>query len=147
MDQDNMPLAWWTEAVFHDWKHRPGPRYQKLAAAILEAVNRRTLREGMRVPAERALAAAVGASRGTVVACFDHLVTAGVLTRRQGDGTYIAGRPKWTATATSVTTALLRRIAADRESIDLSVSSPGDLSHLPPVIPNDSWANLDGHGL
>jgi DNA-binding transcriptional MocR family regulator len=147
MDQDNMPLAWWTEAVFHDWKHRPGPRYQKLAAAILEAVNRRTLSEGMRVPAERALAAAVGASRGTVVACFDHLVTAGVLTRRQGDGTYIAGRPSWTAAATSVATALLRRLAADRETIDLSVSAPGDLSHLPPISPNVTFATLDGHGL
>jgi DNA-binding transcriptional MocR family regulator len=147
MDLESKPLAWWTEAVFHDWRQRPGPRYQRLAAAILEAIDRKTLREGAKVPAERVLAAAVGTSRGTVVACFDHLVTAGVLTRRQGDGTYVQGLPKWTATATSVTTALLRRIAADRETIDLSLSSPGDLSHLPPIQPAQAWASLDGHGL
>jgi DNA-binding transcriptional MocR family regulator len=147
MDLESKPLAWWTEAVFHDWRQRPGPRYQRLAAAILEAIDRKTLHEGTKIPAERVLAAAVGTSRGTVVACFDHLVTAGVLTRRQGDGTYIQGRPKWTATATTVTTALLRRIAADRESIDLSQSSPGDLGHLPPIQATQAWANLDGHGL
>jgi DNA-binding transcriptional MocR family regulator len=147
MDQEPRPLAWWTEAVFHDWRGRPGPRYAKLAAALLEAIDRKTLREGTKVPAERVLAAAVGTSRGTVVACFDHLVTVGVLTRRQGDGTYVAGRPSWTATATSVTTALLRRIAADRETIDLSLSAPGDLSHLPPLIQNDSVASVAGHGL
>src|SRR5258708_24220829 len=140
-------LAWWTEAVFHDWRTRPGRRYARLAAAILEAIDRKTLREGTRVPAERTLAAAVGVSRGTVVACFDHLTAAGVLTRRQGDGTYVAGRPSWTATAGSVATALLRRIAAERETIDLSASSPGDLSHLPFPIPNGPVSSLDGHGL
>jgi len=150
MDQEpsaRHQLAWWTEAVFHDWRNRPGPRYARLAAAILEAIDRKTLREGTRVPAERTLAAAVGVSRGTVVACFDHLTAAGVLTRRQGDGTYVAGRPSWTATASSVATALLRRIAAERETIDLSASSPGDLRHLPFPIPNGPVQSLDGHGL
>jgi DNA-binding transcriptional MocR family regulator len=113
----------------------------------LEAIDRKTLREGTRVPAERTLAAAVGVSRGTVVACFDHLTAAGVLTRRQGDGTYVAGRPSWTATASSVATALLRRIAAERETIDLSASSPGDLGHLPFPIPNVPITSLDGLGL
>jgi DNA-binding transcriptional MocR family regulator len=145
MDQES--IAWWTEAVFRDWRGRPGPRYAKLAAALLEAIDRKILREGTRVPAERVLAAAVGTSRGTVVACFDHLVAVGVLTRRQGDGTYVTGRPRWTATATSVTTALLRRIAADRETIDLSLSAPGDLSHLPPFGLNDSVSSVAGHGL
>jgi DNA-binding transcriptional MocR family regulator len=150
MDQEpsaRRRLAWWTEAVFHDWRNRPGPRYARLAAAILEAIDRKTLPEGTRVPAERTLAAAVGVSRGTVVACFDHLTAAGVLTRRQGDGTYVAGRPSWTATASSVATALLRRIAAERETIDLSASSPGDLGHLPIPIPNGPVKSLDGHGL
>src|ERR1700685_4364843 len=57
MDQD---LAWWSEAVFSGWQQRPGPRYQRLAAALLDAVESRVLREGTRVPAERTLAAAVG---------------------------------------------------------------------------------------
>ena len=147
MDQKSRQLSWWAEAVFHDWRQRPGPRYAKLAAAILEAIDRKTLREGTRIPAERVLAAALGVSRGTVVASFNHLVTAGVLIRRQGDGTYVTGRPSWSATTTGVTTALLRRIAADREVIDLAVASPGDLSHLPSIDLDEAWLSLAGHGL
>jgi DNA-binding transcriptional MocR family regulator len=142
-------LAWWAEAVFGGWRERPGPRYVRLATALLEAIEQRTLRRGTRVPAERPLAAVVGVSRGTVVACFDHLVAAGVLTRRQGAGTYVTGRPSWAATpaATSVATMLLRRVAADRETIDLSVSTPGDLRHLPGFDPGLTWSALDGHGM
>ena len=146
MDQD---LAWWSEVVFGGWRQRSGPRYQRLATALLDAVDRRVLREGTRVPAERTLAAAVGVSRGTVVACFEHLVAAGVLRRRQGSGTYVIGRPSWAArpAASSVATLLLRRMAGDRETIDLSISCPSDLRHLPPVNLNGTWASLDGHGL
>jgi DNA-binding transcriptional MocR family regulator len=146
MDQD---LSWWAEVVFAGWRQRPGPRYQKLAAALLEAIDRNTLRPGARVPAERTLAAMTGTSRGTVVACFEELVTAGVLTRRQGAGTYVAGRPSWAArpAGSTVATRLLRRVAEDRESIDLSVSTPGDLRHLPPIVPLAAWRSLDGHGL
>jgi DNA-binding GntR family transcriptional regulator len=42
---------------------------------------------------ERELAGALGVSRGTVAACCEHLVAAGVLGRRQGSGTYVLGRP------------------------------------------------------
>jgi DNA-binding transcriptional MocR family regulator len=141
-------LSWWAEVVFRDWRQRTGPRYARLAAALLESIERETVRPGTRVPAERTLAAVVGTSRGTVVACFDHLVAAGVLTRRQGAGTYVAGRPSWAARpGSSVATMLLRRVAEDRESIDLSVSAPGDLRHLPHVDPNAAWQSLDGHGL
>src|ERR1700743_2703133 len=94
MDQD---LSWWAEVVFAGWRDRPGPRYAPLPAALRAAVDPRTLARGARVPAERVLAALVGASRGTVVACFDQLVEAGVLTRRQGAGTYVAGRPSLAA--------------------------------------------------
>jgi DNA-binding transcriptional MocR family regulator len=152
MDQDRDPakeLAWWAEVVFGGWRQRPGPAYARLAAALLEAIDHRTLRQGTRVPAERTLAAMVGVSRGTVVACFDHLVEAGVLTRRQGAGTYVAGRPSWAArpAGSSVATMLLRRVAEDRESIDLSVSAPSDLRHLPRIDPNAAWQSLDGNGL
>jgi len=149
MDQNHQDLSWWAEVVFRDWRQRPGPRYARLAAALLEAIDHHTLRQGARIPAERVLAAVVGASRGTVVACFDHLVAAGVLIRRQGAGTYVAGRPSWAArpAGSSVATMLLRRVAADRESIDLSVSTPGDLRHLPNIDPNAAWQSLDGHGL
>ena len=147
MDQD---LSWWAEVVFGGWQSRPGPRYQRLAAALLDAVGDRVLRAGARVPAERTLAAEVGVSRGTVVACFDHLVAAGVLRRRQGAGTYVVGRPSWAAArpaASSVAELLLRRMAGDRETIDLSVSCPGDLRHLPPLDLDGAWHALDGNGL
>jgi DNA-binding transcriptional MocR family regulator len=145
MDQD---LTWWAEVVFAGWRDRPGPRYARLAAALLEAIDARTVPRGTRVPAERALAAVTGTSRGTVVACFDQLAEAGVLTRRQGAGTYVTGRPSWAARpAGSVAAMLLRRVAEDRETIDLSVSAPGDLRHLPPVDAEAAWQSLDGHGL
>lgn len=157
MDQDRRgtggagpDLAWWAEVVFGGWRQRPGPRYARLAAALLEAIDQHTVRPGTRVPAERTLAAVVGTSRGTVVACFDHLVEAGVLSRRQGSGTYVSGRPSWAAARPpdgSVATTLLRRVAQDHESIDLSVSAPGDLRHLPHIDPNTAWQTLDGHGL
>ena len=145
MDQD---LTWWAEVVFAGWRDRPGPRYARLAAALLEAIDTSAVPRGTRVPAERALAAVTGTSRGTVVACFDQLAEAGVLTRRQGAGTYVAGRPSWAARPTgSVASMLLRRVAEDRETIDLSVSAPGDLRHLPPVDAEAAWQSLDGHGL
>jgi DNA-binding transcriptional MocR family regulator len=147
MDQD---LAWWAEVVFDGWQQRPGPRYQRLAGALLEAVANRALRPGTRVPAERMLASAVGVSRGTVVACFDELAAAGVLRRRQGSGTYVVGRPSWAssvAPTSSVAGLLLRRMADDRSAIDLSISAPSDLRHLPEVDLDLAWSTLDGHGL
>jgi DNA-binding transcriptional MocR family regulator len=145
MDQD---LSWWAEVVFADWRDRPGPRYARLAAALLEAIDQQPLARGTRLPAERTLAALTGTSRGTVVACFDQLTEAGVLTRRQGAGTYVTGRLSWAArpAAGTVATMLLRRVAADRETIDLSVSAPGDLRHLPSADPEAAWQSLDGHG-
>jgi len=131
MDQD---LTWWAEVVFADWRSRPGPRYARLAAALLEAVEQRTLTRGTRVPAERVLAATVGASRGTVVACLDQLVQAGVLTRRQGAGTYVAGRPSWAARAAagSVATRLLRYALGNGlpNSTTRATSSPAAASCL-----------------
>lgn len=146
MDQD---LSWWCEVVFGGWRRRSGPRYQRLASCLLEAIDRREVTEGARIPAERTLAAALGVSRGTVTACFEQLEAAGVLRRRQGSGTSVIGRPSWASapSTSSVASLLLRRMAGDRESIDLSVSAPGDLRHLPPVDLADTMTGLDGHGL
>jgi DNA-binding transcriptional MocR family regulator len=142
-------VNWWAEVVFGGWRGRPGPRYQRLATALVDAVQDKVVPDGTRVPAERSLAAGLGVSRGTVVACFDHLVAAGVLRHRQGSGTFVVGRPSWTEhqPAGSVATLLLRRMAAGGESIDLSVSVPGTLGHLPPVDLQRTWGRLGGHGL
>lgn len=144
-------MAWWTSVVFDGWRDRPGPHYQRLAAALLDAVSRRLLAAGTRVPSERVLAAAVGVSRGTVVACFEQLSAAGVLRRRIGAGTFVLGRPSWAAAGpvktSNVAELLLRRMAGDGSVIDLSVSGPSDLRHLPAVDAAAAWAGLDGTGL
>jgi DNA-binding transcriptional MocR family regulator len=143
-------LAWWASVVFDGWRDRPGPRYQRLAACLLDAVSRRVLAAGTRVPAERQLAMVVGVSRGTVVACFEHLVAAGVLRRRVGAGTFVVGPPSWASSVRDsgrgVAELLLRRLAGDLPVIDLSASCPGDVRHLPGV-PSPSLAELDGNGL
>jgi DNA-binding transcriptional MocR family regulator len=140
-----MDHSWWTEVVFRGWRQRPGPRHQRLAAALLEAVERGTVHEGDRVPAERTLAAALGVARGTVVACFEHLAEVGVVARRQGAGTFVLGRPSWAA-AGGVSALLLGR-AHDERTIDLSLSVPADRSHLPSIDAAAAWAGLDGAGL
>lgn len=91
----------------------------------------------------------VGVSRGTVVACFEHLVAAGVLRRRVGAGTFVVGPPSWASpvrdSGRGVAELLLRRLAGDLPVIDLSVSCPGDVRHLPPV--SVSLDSLEGNGL
>jgi DNA-binding transcriptional MocR family regulator len=145
MDQDRV---WWTHVVFEGWQERPGPRYQRLAEALLHAVDRRMVVDGARVPAERSLADALGVSRGTVVAAFEHLVGAGVLERRQGAGTFVLGRPPWTSRSdTAVASLLLRRVAATSEAIDLSFSVPAGTSHLPPIGELPLGSTFTGHGL
>src|SRR5580658_6466682 len=88
------------------------------------------------------MAAPVGASRGTVVACFEQLVAAGVLRRQVGAGTFVVGPVSWTAPVLAGA-----RRGAGRGGIDLAVGCPGDLSHLPAVDVRAAWAGLDGHGV
>ncbi len=140
-------LGWWAHAVFEGWRDRPGPRYQRLAAALLDAVDEGRVPSGARLPAERHLSDALGVSRGTVVAAFDQLSQAGVVRRRQGAGTFVVGRPGWLRQrAENPSAALLLRRLAGRESLDLSLSVPPGTDHLPDV----DWslgAAPSGHGL
>src|SRR5579872_6350699 len=146
MDQD---LAWWAHTVLDGWRDRPGPRYQRLAAAVVDAVDRGTVRGGARLPAERVLAEALGVSRGTVVAGFEQLAAAGLVERRQGAGTFVVGRPAWTRQPADNPAAalLMRRFAQGGDAVDLSLSVPAGLDHLPPLDWAAVAARLDGHGL
>src|SRR5688500_5295598 len=125
---------WWTQVVFADWRERPGPRYQGISAAVLDAVDAGRVRSGSRLPAERLLADALGVSRGTSVAAAGQLVDAGLGRRRQGSGAFVAGRPGWLGQPVSNPAAglLLRRLAG-RASLDLSLSVPPGIDHLPTV--------------
>lgn len=58
----------------------------QLRAAILDG----RLRPGLRLPATRALASALGVSRNTALASYDLLLSEGYLVARPGAGTYVA---------------------------------------------------------
>jgi GntR family transcriptional regulator len=71
---------------------RPAPLYQQLQQAVREAIGRRVLKPDDALPPERDLAEALAVSRITVRKAFDGLVAEGLLTRRQGAGTFVAAR-------------------------------------------------------
>jgi len=73
------------------WAVGPGPLYRQLARAVSGAIERGALAGGARLPAERALADALPASRGTVVAAYDLLITERLVERRRGSGTFVIG--------------------------------------------------------
>lgn len=106
----------------------------------LDAIHRRELRAGARVPAERTLAAAVGVSRGTVVACFEHPVAAGVLRRRQGSGTYLAGRPSRAPRRPAASPSCYCAAWPPTARPSTCPSPPSDLLHLPPTDPSAARA-------
>ncbi len=70
----------------------PGPLYQRLHRALREAIADRRLRTDEALPAERDIALGLGVSRITVRKAIDALVEEGLVTRRQGAGTFVAAR-------------------------------------------------------
>lgn len=73
------------------WAEADGSLTASLVGALTALVNSGELRPGDRLPSERAFAAAVAVSRGTVVAAYAALADSGVVERRQGSGTRVAG--------------------------------------------------------
>jgi GntR family transcriptional regulator len=69
-----------------------GPLYRKLQEGLRSAIQRSLLRPNEALPPERDLATDFDVSRITVRKALDALVTEGLLTRRQGAGTFVAGR-------------------------------------------------------
>lgn len=120
--------------VLGDWSSGAGPLYRLLASAIRSAIERRDLLPGSSLPPERALADALPASRGTVVAAYGVLVEETLVTRRQGSGTTVTGsgghdQPSMAAglRARSLTGRTLRSTTAAIE-LGLSVlDAPGSL--------------------
>jgi DNA-binding transcriptional regulator YhcF (GntR family) len=74
-----------------DWAVGPGPLFRQLSRAVAAAIESGVLAEGRRLPSERMLSAALFVSRGTAVAAYDLLVADGLVARRHGSGTYVAG--------------------------------------------------------
>ena len=73
------------------WTQGDGTLAARLSRGIESLIASGELRPGDRLPAERALAAAGSVSRGTVVAAYADLAERGLVDRRQGSGTRIAG--------------------------------------------------------
>ncbi|WP_298089785.1 GntR family transcriptional regulator [uncultured Sphingomonas sp.] len=70
----------------------PSPLYLQLQQLIREAIGRDVLVQGDAIPAERDLATEYDVSRITVRKAIGGLVEDGLLTRRRGAGTFVAGR-------------------------------------------------------
>ncbi|MGK2930057.1 MAG: GntR family transcriptional regulator, partial [Acidimicrobiales bacterium] len=75
------------------WSDGDGPLYRQLADALARLILGGEVPAGVRLPAERALADALPAARGTVVAALRVLTSDGLVERRQGSGTTVAPRP------------------------------------------------------
>lgn len=73
-----------------DWITRESALHLDLAANLRGLIASGALRSGTRLPSERSLGGALGVSRNTVTKSFDLLRGEGVLSSRQGDGTYVS---------------------------------------------------------
>jgi len=73
------------------WAQGEGTLADRLARAVAALISRGELRPGDRLPAERTLASTISVSRGSVVAAYGILSDDGLVERRQGSGTRIAG--------------------------------------------------------
>ena len=72
--------------------HGHAPLYQRLQQALRRAIESQLLRPEEALPPERDLAADFAVSRITVRKALEGLVSEGLLTRRQGAGTFVASR-------------------------------------------------------
>lgn len=70
----------------------PSPLYLQLQQLIRDAIATDVITRGDAIPAERDLAVEYGVSRITVRKAIEGLVEEGLLTRRRGAGTFVAGR-------------------------------------------------------
>jgi len=123
--------------VLGPWLEGKGPLFRQLARAIAGAVERGALAHGARLPSERSLAETLAIGRGTAVAAYDLLVSAGLLERRRGSGSYVTlvdpvllprGRE-----GSALVHRLVQRSHQDSAVIDLSISVLHDAGELPLV--------------
>ncbi len=72
--------------------HKGAPLYTRLQKMMREAITEKRLSSGEALPSEREIANAMGISRVTVRRAIDDLVEEGILTQRQGAGTFVSKR-------------------------------------------------------
>lgn len=83
----------WNLAIELD-ASREQPLFVQLADGIANAIRAGRLKSGDALPGTRALAAALGVNRNTVVAAYDELVAQGLVAARGGAGSFVAATPR-----------------------------------------------------
>ena len=68
------------------------PKYEQICASLLSMIDTGELKPGDRVPTETSLTELLPVSLGTVQKALNTLTERGVLTRKQGSGTYVADK-------------------------------------------------------
>ncbi len=81
----------------------PAPLRHRLADAVVAELRAGRLRPGDALPSTRALAGALGLSRGPVVAAYDELAAAGFVVSRSGSGAVVAAGADRAAAAGALT--------------------------------------------
>ena len=99
--------------------HPAAPAYQALAEGLRRLVADGRILDGTRLPSERALTAALGASRTTVAAAYAVLRDRGYLVSRQGSGSVI------TVPGGRAGSGPLSPGGSGGDVIDLSIAAPG----------------------
>lgn len=107
-----------------------GTLSQRLAYGLRRLIDAGILEAGSALPPERALATELAVSRSTVTAALDLLRAEGLLTSKQGRGTFVAGN---VTTDGGTANRMAVHLLEGAGGIDLAVGSPADVSHLPPV--------------
>lgn len=74
-------------------RHSPVAMHRQLADRLREAIRQRAYAPGDRLPTEPELMARYAVSRVTARQAVDHLVREGLVIRKQGKGTFVAGAP------------------------------------------------------
>ncbi len=109
-------------ALLGAWREGDGPQFVRLAAALAAAIERGSL-DGVVLPAERRLAAALGVSRSTVVRAYESLREQGLVASRERSGTVV--RPlRRRQVAPRGQMFQLAQLLAPSDAIDLSIPSP-----------------------
>jgi len=103
-----------------------GPLRAHLTLAIRQAIGSGQLRQGARLPPERALATALHVSRPTVSAVMDDLRTLGLVTSRQGSGSWVSDTDP-----VSNSPVPFVELLQQTGSIDLAAATAPDASLLP----------------
>jgi len=105
-----------------------GPVRARLTLAIRQAIGSGQLPQGSRFPPERALASVLHVSRPTVSGVLEELRAGGLVSSRQGSGTWVSGVAK----RAEPQIPFVERIQAPGQ-IDLAAATAPDAGWLPPI--------------